>query len=107
MSTINLNIKTKALIGQERERYPAGKSLQKQSGAVPLGCHAEINKSALIGQVHDTARYPAGITPLECKWALTLEVTNDNFHGVHRLELYIVAFLKKNIASLILKSQLT
>ena len=26
---------------------------------------------------------------------LTLEVTNDNFHGVHRLELYIVAF-KKN-----------
>ena len=23
---------------------------------------------------------------------LTLEVTNDNFHGVHRLELYIVAF---------------
>ena len=27
--------------------------------------------------------------------ALTLEVTNDNFHGVHRLELYIVAF-KKN-----------
>ena len=96
MSTINLNIKTKALIGQERERYPAGKSLQKQSGAVPLGCHAEINKSALIGQVRDTARYPAGITPLECKWALTLEVTNDNFHGVHRLELYIVAFLKNH-----------
>ena len=30
-----------------------------------------------------------------------LEVTNDNFHGVHRLELYIVAF-KKIIASLIL-----
>ena len=27
--------------------------------------------------------------------SLTLEVTNDNFHGVHRLELYIVAF-KKN-----------
>ena len=27
--------------------------------------------------------------------ALTLEVTNNNFHGVHRLELYIVAF-KKN-----------
>ena len=26
---------------------------------------------------------------------LTLEVTNDNFHGVHRLELYILAF-KKN-----------
>ena len=26
---------------------------------------------------------------------LTLEVTNDNFHGVHRLEPYIVAF-KKN-----------
>ena len=24
--------------------------------------------------------------------SLTLEVTNDNFHGVHRLELYIVAF---------------
>ena len=23
---------------------------------------------------------------------LTLEVTNDNFHGVHRLELYILAF---------------
>ena len=23
---------------------------------------------------------------------LTLEVTNDNFHGVHRLELYIVEF---------------
>ena len=28
--------------------------------------------------------------------SLTLEVTNDNFHGVHRLELYIL------IASLIL-----
>ena len=27
---------------------------------------------------------------------LTLEVTNDNFHGVHRLELYIVAFLKNH-----------
>ena len=26
---------------------------------------------------------------------LTLEVTNDNFHGVHRLELYILA-IKKN-----------
>ena len=26
----------------------------------------------------------------------TLEVTNDNFHGVHRLELYIVAFLKNH-----------
>ena len=29
------------------------------------------------------------------KRRLTLEVTNDNFHGVHRLELYILAF-KKN-----------
>ena len=29
------------------------------------------------------------------KSILTLGVTNDNFHGVHRLELYIVAF-KKN-----------
>ena len=28
--------------------------------------------------------------------SLTLEVTNDNFHGVHRLELYIVAFLKNH-----------
>ena len=27
---------------------------------------------------------------------LTLEVTNDNFHGVHRLALYIVAFLKNH-----------
>ena len=27
---------------------------------------------------------------------LTLEVTNDNFHGVHRLELYILAFLKNH-----------
>ena len=27
---------------------------------------------------------------------LTLEVTNDNFHGVHRLELYIVAFFKNH-----------
>ena len=26
------------------------------------------------------------------EFALTLEVTNDNFHGVHRLELYILAF---------------
>ena len=25
---------------------------------------------------------------------LTLEVTDDNFHGVHRLELFILAFLK-------------
>ena len=30
------------------------------------------------------------------KTCLTLEVTNDNFHGVHRLELYIVAFLKNH-----------
>ena len=36
---------------------------------------------------------------------LTLEVTNDNFHGVHRLELYIVAF-KKIIASLILVAKI-
>ena len=28
--------------------------------------------------------------------SLTLEVTNDNFHGVHRLELYILAFLKNH-----------
>ena len=27
---------------------------------------------------------------------LTLEVTNDNFHGVHCLELYILAFLKNH-----------
>ena len=26
------------------------------------------------------------------KTSLTLEVTNDNFHGVHRLELYILVF---------------
>ena len=32
---------------------------------------------------------------LMCSILLTLEVTNDNFHSVHRLELYIVAF-KKN-----------
>ena len=36
---------------------------------------------------------------------LPLEVTNDNFHGVHRLELYIVAF-KKIIASLILVAKI-
>ena len=29
------------------------------------------------------------------EFCLTLEVTNDNLHGVHRLEPYIVAF-KKN-----------
>ena len=29
-------------------------------------------------------------------YLLTLEVTNDNFHGVHRLELYIVAFFKNH-----------
>ena len=59
------NSKTKALIGQVHDtaRDPAGISLWKRSSAVPLGCHAEINKSALIGQVRDTARYPAGITP--------------------------------------------
>ena len=27
-----------------------------------------------------------------CGICLTLEVTDDNFHGVHRLEPYIVAF---------------
>ena len=55
------NSKTKALIGQVHDtaRDPAGISLWKRSSAVPLGCHAEINKSSLIGQVHDTARYPA------------------------------------------------
>ena len=29
---------------------------------------------------------------LKLSLSLTLEVTNDNFHGVHRLELYIVTF---------------
>ena len=47
------NSKTKALIGQVHDtaRDPAGISLWKRSSAVPLGCHAEINKSALIGLV--------------------------------------------------------
>ena len=64
MSTINLSKRKHRLVkSTSGERYPTGKSLQKQSGAVPLGCHAEINKSVLIGQVRDTARYPAGITP--------------------------------------------
>ena len=44
-------------------RNTAGISLWKRSSAIPLGCHAEINKSALIGQVRNTARYTAGITP--------------------------------------------
>ena len=38
-----------------------------------------------------TIQRPKGNRPV-----LTLEVTNDNFHGVHRLELYIVAFLKNH-----------
>ena len=64
MSTINLSKQKRWLVkSTSGEGYPARKSLQKRSSAVPLGCHAEINKSALIGQVHDTARYPAGITP--------------------------------------------
>ena len=32
------------------ERFLVGKSLPKRSGAVQFGCHAEITKSALIGQ---------------------------------------------------------
>ena len=28
--------------------------------------------------------------------SLTLEVTNDNFHGVHCLELYLMEFLKNH-----------
>ena len=38
------------------ERFAVGKSLPKRSGAVPLGCHEQINKRALIGRV----QYPTG-----------------------------------------------
>ena len=37
------------------ERFPVEKSLPKRSGVVPLGCHAEINKRLLIGQVRNRA----------------------------------------------------
>ena len=44
-------------------RNIALEAIERGTARIPLGCHAEINKSALIGQVRDTARYPAGITP--------------------------------------------
>ena len=61
--------KTKALIGQVHgwragsRRNIALEAIERGTARIPLGCHAEIYKSALIGQVRDTARYPAGITP--------------------------------------------
>ena len=63
------NSKTKALIGQVHgwragsRRNIALEAIERGTARIPLGCHAEINKSALIGQVRDTAQYPAGITP--------------------------------------------
>ena len=44
-----------------------------------------------------TVTYQYWHTSIKMFVCLTLEVTNDNFHGVHRLELYIVAFLKKSL----------
>ena len=54
--------RSKALVkGTSGERFPVGKLLPKRSGAVPLGCHAEINKILLIGQVLYTGFKICGI----------------------------------------------
>ena len=52
------NSKTKALIGQQVHDWRAGsrrnialEAIERGTARIPLGCHAEINKSALIGQV--------------------------------------------------------
>ena len=54
-----------------------------------------LNSFSMIFVVISLYFFNGGSHASDTLHVLTLEVTNDNFHGVHRLEPYIVAF-KKN-----------